>query len=323
MNLPADAQERALKAVREIADASEIGQFQSVTDVEGVPVFRFASAHPGYVGWSWSVALSIGGQSIDEVWLEPGEGALVAKPWTPWSDRIQPGDLSPGDVLPTRADDPRLVPGYTGADDLEEISEPLHPITWSIGLGRERVLSPIGIDDAVDRWREGENGPRTASARYSELPCASCGWLLTIGGTLGQAFGVCANALSPSDGRIVALDHGCGAHSQTPIEHGVLPVSELVIDEFEYDLIDRNSLPVREIEDLQDLIVKPDVDAEIEVEAQSDTDSDTEPAVDAEAHVESADVVTESVQGDDSAESETTDQSDQEPRRPKRSGRRR
>ena len=32
-----------------------------------------------------------------------------------------------------------------------------------------------------------------------------------------QMFGVCANEWSPSDGKVVSLDHGCGAHSQTDV----------------------------------------------------------------------------------------------------------
>jgi hypothetical protein len=28
-------------------------------------------------------------------------------------------------------------------------------------------------------------------------------------------FGVCANGRVPDDGRVVALDHGCGGHSET------------------------------------------------------------------------------------------------------------
>ena len=49
---------------------------------------------------------------VAEVVLLPGEGALLAPEWVPWSERLQPGDLSPGDLLPTAPDDPRLVPGY-------------------------------------------------------------------------------------------------------------------------------------------------------------------------------------------------------------------
>ncbi len=31
---------------------------------------------------------------------------------------------------------------------------------------------------------------------------------------LGQVFAVCANEMSPADGKVVALTFGCGAHSE-------------------------------------------------------------------------------------------------------------
>ena len=34
---------------------------------------------------------------------------------------------------------------------------------------------------------------------------------------LRALFGVCANAWSPSDGSVVSLDHGCGAHSEVDV----------------------------------------------------------------------------------------------------------
>jgi len=46
-------------------------------------------------------------------------------------------------------------------------------------------------------------------------------------GPLGQVFGVCANAWSPDDGKVVSLDHGCGAHSETDVER---PPSEWPAD---------------------------------------------------------------------------------------------
>ena len=242
------AEEVARNAVLEIALPDEVGEVVRTDNVDGTLVVRITATHPGYVGWLWSVALSGPSQTVDEVWLEPTAESLIAKPWIPWSERIQPGDLAPGDLLPTAPDDPRLLPGYTGADIDSDVEE-LTPASWTLGLGRERVLSPLGIDDAVDRWREGEHGPRAATARYADLPCSTCGWLITISGRLGQSFGVCANALSPSDGRIVSLDHGCGAHSETVVEAGALPVSELVIDEVGYLAIDRDALPVADVTD--------------------------------------------------------------------------
>ena len=37
--------------------------------------------------------------------------------WVPYTERLQPGDLSPGDLLPVEDDDPRLVPTYSFGDD--------------------------------------------------------------------------------------------------------------------------------------------------------------------------------------------------------------
>lgn len=241
----------ARKAVLDIAPAEEIGDLLDEKTLEDFKVISFASAHPGYVGWHWSVSLHKTNHTVNEVWMEPSEASLIAKAWVPWSERIQPGDLSPGDLIATPKDDPRLTPGYASVEELD-LAEPLTPSGWSVGLGRERVLSPLGIDDAVDRWREGENGPRAALARYAEHPCSSCGWLVTIGGSLGQAFGVCANSISPSDGRIVSMDHGCGAHSQTVVEAQSTPLSELVIDELAIDDYDFRSgeLPVAEVEEV-------------------------------------------------------------------------
>jgi hypothetical protein len=235
------ALEVARTAVLEIADAEALGDFLNVDVIDGFRVFRFASTHDGYVDWRWSCSLSTDSDTVNEVWLEPGPNSLLAKPWTPWSDRIQPGDMAPGDVVPTPIEDDRLTPGYTEIAETELV-EPLSPTYWEIGLGRQRVLSKTGVDEATYRWRDGDHGPRTPFARYADLPCGSCGWLMAIGGRVGQAFGVCANPISPSDGRVVTMDHGCGAHSESVVELGVLPLTELVIDDLGYDYVSREEL---------------------------------------------------------------------------------
>ncbi len=51
-------------------------------------------------------------------------------------------------------------------------------------------------------------------ARSVSLTCATCGFLMPMGGPLGQAFGVCAQEMSPADGSVVSLAFGCGAHSE-------------------------------------------------------------------------------------------------------------
>lgn len=191
----------------------------------------FACTSPAYIGWQWAVTIARAPRSktitVSDVVLMPGVGALVAPPWVPWSERILPGDLGVGDVLPTADDDARLVAprdatpldleaGMTGADDLESLASqsPLSPGEWEIGLGRVRVLSLLGRDEAADRWYEGDFGPESSMAISAPSSCSTCGFLLTIGGPMGQAFGVCANAMAPADGRMVSLSYGCGAHSE-------------------------------------------------------------------------------------------------------------
>ena len=236
--------DRARAAVLEVADlADHVGPFLDVESVGDVTVVRFASLHPGYPGWHWSVAVveAEPEPTINEIWMEPGEGALQVPAWQPWSERVRPGDLGAGDVVETAPDDPRLEPGYTAAIDDVDL-----PAQWEIGLGREHVLSAAGLAEAVERWSAGDHGPDAQIARLAEFPCSTCGWLLPIGGLVGQAFGVCAQALSPSDGHIVALDHGCGAHSAVRVEAAPVPVTEMLVDETEVEPIDRDALPAAE-----------------------------------------------------------------------------
>ncbi len=183
-----------------------------------VVTHSFATTDPAYVGWRWAVTVARADGAdevtVDEVVLLPGEAALLAPGWVPWSDRVQPGDLGPGDLLPPLPDDPRLVPSYADVD-AEQLPFDLHR---ELGLGRPRVLSLDGRADAAERWYEGEAGPDTPVAKAAPGRCAGCGFLVPLAGSLAQVFGVCANAMAPDDGRVVALTHGCGAHSETVVD---------------------------------------------------------------------------------------------------------
>lgn len=216
-----DAVEPARAAILEIVPADHVGEHLcAVAEDDRVVTHRFESLAPGYRGWEWAVTVARAPRAravtIDEIAMLPGSDALVAPAWVPWSQRLEPGDLGVGDVLPTPEDDPRLAPGWSGLDDLAAASdEPgLRPIGWELGIGRRRVLSPEGRDDATTRWLDGETGPHTPMARQAPGSCTTCGFLLPIGGPTGSAFGVCANGMSPADGRVVALTYGCGAHSE-------------------------------------------------------------------------------------------------------------
>jgi hypothetical protein len=99
------------------------------------------------------------------------------------------------------------------------------------------VLSPVGRDDAVDRWYSGESGPTAPVAEAAPAQCSTCGFVVPLGGALRQVFGVCANAFSPSDGRVVSYDHGCGAHSEIAVVPASVEVPEPLVDETGYDVI--------------------------------------------------------------------------------------
>jgi hypothetical protein len=215
------ALDMAKQAVIEDAGKREfVGEFYSIdSDEERIATYLFEAKLPGYDGWRWAVTVAkVDEQSaptICDVVLLPGTKALLAPNWIPYSQRIQPGDLGVGDVVPTAADDERLTPGYAALPEDEELD-----ITqlFEFGLGRARVLSVIGRDAASKRWYEGDRGPKTPIARSAPKPCQSCGFFIPIAGSLRTTFGVCSNAISPEDARVVSFDHGCGAHSEALIK---------------------------------------------------------------------------------------------------------
>lgn len=217
----AAAVEDAWQSVLVEAGPESVGAHVGMSATEDrVVVHHFACTLPGYPGWEWHVSVARAKRSrtttINEVTLAPGPDSVLAPAWVPWAQRLRPGDLTPGTVVPTPPDEARLAPGFSGDDDLagELDPGPLHPVNWEPGLGRVRVPSAFGRESAATRWYAGEHGPRSPLAKAAPGPCRTCGWMLTIGGPLGQAFGVCSNLLSPADGRVVSFDHGCGGHSE-------------------------------------------------------------------------------------------------------------
>ena len=203
----------------------------------------FACPHPGYHGWRWSVTVARAARArtvtVDEVVLLPGEGALRAKAWVPWAERIQPGDVTPGLLMPSTGDDPRLEPGYTGgesaADPAPAEMSLARIVATELGLGRERVLSAEGRDEAVERWLAGDGGPDNALSKLAPDVCETCGFFVRLQGNLGILFGVCGNAFSVSDGTVVSVDHGCGAHSNVQPEEQLDELPEPVWDTIEWD----------------------------------------------------------------------------------------
>ncbi len=215
------AVELARAAAVEIAEQPDhVGEHLGATvDEDRLVSHRFACTAKGYRGWVWTVTLSRvprgRAATVCEAVLLPGDDAVLAPAWLPWDERLQPGDIGPGDVLPFKADDPRLEPGWTPTGDPEQDEVAID----ELALARQRVLSPAGLNQAADRWYRGRQGPTTAGSVASAEGCLTCGFLIPLQGPLGAVFGVCANEWSPDDGKVVALDHGCGAHSQTDVPY--------------------------------------------------------------------------------------------------------
>ncbi len=210
----------AREAALELAEhPQDVGEHLGYTvDADRLVSHRFACTAKGYRGWVWTVTLSrvprARKATVCEAVLLPGDDAVLAPAWVPWDERLRPGDIGPGDVLPFRADDPRLEPGFTptGDPEVDEVA------IDELALARNRVLSPVGIAEAAERWYRSKQGPASAGAVASAEPCLTCGFLVPLQGALGTVFGVCTNAWSPDDGKVVALEHGCGAHSETDVE---------------------------------------------------------------------------------------------------------
>ncbi|MFJ5264299.1 DUF3027 domain-containing protein [Streptomyces sp. NPDC088387] len=268
--LCAEAVDLARGAAEEAAAPGVVGEHSGlVSEGDRVVTHYFECKELGYRGWRWAVTVARASRAkfvtLDEVVLLPGADALLAPEWVPWSERLRPGDMGPGDLLPTDAEDLRLEPGLSGedepppnsaiSDDMAELVDaedaevsagtpahlPVVPTRGSIaavaeelGMRRARVLSRYGLHVAADRW-EDTYGPKTPMAQAAPAACVSCGFLVAIGGSLGQAFGVCANEFSPADGRMVSLAYGCGGHSEAAVMPAPPRPAPPVIDETRVD----------------------------------------------------------------------------------------
>ena len=324
----AQAVDLARGAAEEMAGPGQVGEHVGVTaDGDRVVTHRFSCLDPAYRGWCWAVTVARASRAenvtVNETLLVPGPEAILAPDWVPWKERVLPGDLGVGDLLPAPPDDARLVPaaslegddgvsdwgetawampgtepedlvpvpsaealaeGLDDDDDADdalgdldgtgmvaavavaagasrdpgagELSSPTGAGSAGAEVGREdvledrppraRVLSAIGRDDTALRWYTSEHGPKSPLANAAPGLCSGCGFLVRLGGPLGRVFGVCANEYAPDDGRVVSVDHGCGAHSEGVTAATADQPLRPVIDELGYDLVDMPGVSVEE-----------------------------------------------------------------------------
>ena len=271
----------ARSAADEVAGPGQVGEHLGV-EAEGdrIVTHLFACLDPAYIGWRWAVTVARASRAkavtVSEALLLPGPESLLAPDWVPWRDRVRPGDVGVGDLLPAHQDDERLVPvamlegdegvldwddddaglGRAGLPAAGQDDAPALPSAGADpapapekadpGAERRRVLSAIGRDETALRWYSSEHGPRSPLAHAAPGPCMTCGFLVRLAGPLGRVFGVCANEFAPDDGRVVSLDHGCGAHSEAATPRAAHGAVSPVIDELGYDLVDAPGVSMEE-----------------------------------------------------------------------------
>ncbi|RBQ00135.1 DUF3027 domain-containing protein [Bifidobacterium xylocopae] len=183
----------------------------SVTDAMGTEAGD-PRLEPGMHGSDRSQALP--GRGTGEDMTGPGEEGSGGEATEEASD----GGAPQGGAVFKRAGETREPSDDHHRDEdawLRTSSQDVDAAAEEFALSRRRVLSPLGRAEAAKRWYEGQPGPKSLSTRTAKgATCATCGFMVPLQGELGTMFGVCANRWSPDDGRVVALDHGCGEHSE-------------------------------------------------------------------------------------------------------------
>ena len=116
----------ALAALAEITDPADVGPLTEVVQPEpGVVDLRFACAMAGYPDWAWTVstsALEGVAPTVLEVELLPGDGALLAPPWVPWTERLAEWRRTHDGAAPDGDEDDGLDE-EDGLDEDDELDE--------------------------------------------------------------------------------------------------------------------------------------------------------------------------------------------------------
>ncbi|MGI9822471.1 DUF3027 domain-containing protein [Agromyces sp. Marseille-Q5079] len=120
-----DAVDLARRALLETTAPETVGSvIGHIAEGEHVLTLHFASDLSGYPGWHWSVTLvrvDDAEPTIVETQLMPGDGALLAPAWIPWSERL--ADYRAAQAAAAEA--AREAGDDEHGDDLDDASEEL------------------------------------------------------------------------------------------------------------------------------------------------------------------------------------------------------
>jgi hypothetical protein len=145
----------ALAALSEVTDPDDVGELIAVEEVEpGVVDVRFGCTLAAYAGWHWTVStadLPDQEPTVLEVELLPGDGALLAPPWVPWTERL----------AEWRRQHPDEHPPGEPVDDADEADDAEHDD--EADLDEDDLAIDDGIDELDETELENEEGPEAAA----------------------------------------------------------------------------------------------------------------------------------------------------------------
>lgn len=160
----AEREQRGREALAEITPAGTYGELLSETaEGDGVYTMLFAATMGGYPGWHWTVSLAeLPGEppTVLETELMPGDGALLAPDWVPWSERLE--EYRAAQAAAGEPDETSDLPDADSADDDEDDEDPLdddHGDDPDDGIDFESLdLLAVGEDEQDEPEPESDEG---------------------------------------------------------------------------------------------------------------------------------------------------------------------
>ncbi|WP_158595456.1 DUF3027 domain-containing protein [Galactobacter caseinivorans] len=132
--LLAEATAEAREALAPVAPDAHVGGHLGVSaDAERLVTHRFEALVPGYRGWEWYVSLARPSRgkeaTVCESGIVPGPDALLAPPWVPWSDRMEPEELAAAKAASesVHGAPPEAESAETPAEPAESPASATHP----------------------------------------------------------------------------------------------------------------------------------------------------------------------------------------------------
>ena len=189
--------------------------------------------HGGYRGWRWAVTAGLRGRrppvTVSEVVLLPGAGR---------AGRAGLGALArAGAARRPRRRRPAAHPARRRPRSCPATSPRTTPrsrsVAREVGLGRPTGAVPrAAATTPPSAGTTATHGPGSDMARSAPAHCGTCGFFLPLAGVAARRRSAsAATSTRPRDGAVVAVEFGCGAHSDVAVE----PVSPVAVAELVYD----------------------------------------------------------------------------------------